>query len=110
MLGAAWGGSEELWSRAALDLAAEGFAVSASVGAWSTPHRRVLNLTERGVEVWFRSARYPLRKRAWRRLTAQQKSFTALEVERLIAARSPELVVLSDGGPFPPIDLLDAIH
>jgi glycosyltransferase involved in cell wall biosynthesis len=107
MLGAAWGGSEELWSRAALDLAAEGFAVSASVGAWSMSHRRVLNLTERGVEVWFRSAGYPLRKRAWHALTSRQKSHTVREVERLIAARSPEFVVLSDGGPFPPIDLLD---
>jgi glycosyltransferase involved in cell wall biosynthesis len=102
-----WGAAEELWSRVALDLAAEGFAVSASYAAWSPPHPRVLDLTERGVDVWFRPTPYPLRKRAWRRLTAPQKSLTTLEVERLVAARSPEFVVISDGSPFPPLDLLE---
>lgn len=99
------GGAEELWAGAALELAAEGFAVSAS--ASSPPHRRVLNLAERGVEVWFRDTPYPLRKRAWRALTAPQKDPITLEVERLIAAKSPEFVVISDGAPFPPLDLLE---
>jgi glycosyltransferase involved in cell wall biosynthesis len=102
-----WGGAEELWSRAALDLAAEGYAVSASVVAWTPPHPRALNLTLHGVEVWFRRTSFPLRKRAWRALTAAQKGHTTLEVERLIAARTPELVVISDGAPFPPLDLLE---
>ena len=104
---APWGGSEELWSRAALNLLASGFSVSASVCAWLPPHRRVVNLIERGVEVWFRPARYPVRKRAWRRLTSPQKTLATLEVERLIAARSPEFVVFSDGGSSPLIDLLE---
>ena len=104
----AWdGGGEELWSRAALDLADEGFAVSANVVASSPPHPKVLNLTERGVEVWFRPTSHPLLKRAWRALAASQKSPTTAEVERLIAARSPEFVVISDGAPFPPLDLLE---
>jgi glycosyltransferase involved in cell wall biosynthesis len=102
-----WGAAEELWSGAALDLATEGFAVSASYAAHSPPHPRVLDLTERGVEVWFRPMSYPLRKRAWRALTAPKKSPTTLEVERLVATRSPELVVISDGAPFPPLDLLE---
>jgi hypothetical protein len=38
-----WGGAEELWSGAALDLAAEGFAVCASYAAWSPPDPRILN-------------------------------------------------------------------
>jgi glycosyltransferase involved in cell wall biosynthesis len=101
------GGAEELWSRAALYLAADGLAVSASVLASSPPHRRVLNLTERGVEVWPRPASYSLRRRAWRALVAPQKSPTTLEVERVVAARSPEFVVISDGSPFPPLDLLE---
>jgi glycosyltransferase involved in cell wall biosynthesis len=101
------GGAEELWSRAAVDLAAEGFAVCASVFASSPSHRQVINLTQHGVEVWFRPARYPLQKRAWRALVAPQKTPTTLEVERLIAARSPEFVVISDGAPFPPLDLLE---
>ena len=102
-----WGAAEELWSQAALDLAAEGFAVSASYAGWSPPHPRILNLSELGVEVWFRPARYPLRKRAWRALIAPEKSPTTLEVERLVAARSPECMVISDGSPFPPLDLLE---
>jgi glycosyltransferase involved in cell wall biosynthesis len=66
-----------------------------------------LNLAERGVEVWFRPRPYPLRKRVWRAFTAPQKSPTTLEVERLIAAKAPDFVVVAEGGPFPPIDLLE---
>ena len=110
MLGSAWGGSEELWSRAALDLAAEGISVFASVAVWSPPDPRILNLIKHGVEVWFRPNSYPLRKLVWRRITVPQETYTRLEVvevERLITARSPQFVVLSDGGPFPPVDLLE---
>jgi hypothetical protein len=39
-----WGGSEELWSRTALDLLAQGFPVSASVPEWSPLHPQVLDL------------------------------------------------------------------
>jgi glycosyltransferase involved in cell wall biosynthesis len=102
-----WGAAEELWSGAALVLAAEGFAVCASYAAHSPPHPRVLDLTKRGVEVWFRPIPYPLRKRAWRALRSPQKTPTTLEVERVVAARSPEFVVISDGAPFPPLDLLE---
>lgn len=102
-----WGAAEELWSRAALDLTAEGLAVFASYAGHSPPHRRILDLRNRGVEVWFRPIPYPLRKRAWRALIAPQKTPTTLEVERLIAARPPDFVVISDGAPFPPLDLLE---
>jgi glycosyltransferase involved in cell wall biosynthesis len=102
-----WGAAEELWSQAALDLLAEGYAVSASYAAHSPPDPRMLNLIERGVEVWFRPASYPLRKRAWRALVGPPMGPTTLEVERLVTARSPEIVVISDGAPFPPLDLLE---
>jgi len=102
-----WGGAEELWSRAALDLAAAGFAVSASIVGWTPPHPKALDLVKHGIDVWFRPTPYPLSKRAWRALIAPGKDLTTLEVERLIAARSPEFVVISDGAPFPPLDLLE---
>ena len=102
-----WGAAEELWSRAAFDLGAQGFAIFASYAAHSPPDPRILDVAEHGVEVWFRPRQYPLRKRAWRALTAPQRSPTTLEVERLVAERSPELVVISDGAPFPPLDLLE---
>jgi glycosyltransferase involved in cell wall biosynthesis len=117
---APWGATEELWSRAAVNLAREGFVVSASISGWSpslaqrgyanaeqTFHRQVSNLTERGIDVRPRLTPYPLKKRVWRALTAPQKSPTTLEVERLIAASSPDFAVISDGAPFPPLDLLE---
>ena len=95
-----WGAAEELWSGTALALAAEGFAVCASYAAHSPPHPRVLDLTKRRVQVWFRPMPYPLRKRAWRTLLAPQKTPTTLEVEEVVAARSPELVVINGGDRF----------
>lgn len=102
-----WGAAEELWSRVALDLAATGFAVSASIVGWTPPHANALELVESGIDVWFRPTPYPLRKRAWRALIAPEKDLTTLEVKRLIAARSPDFVMISDGAPFPPLDLLE---
>jgi glycosyltransferase involved in cell wall biosynthesis len=102
-----WGAAEELWSHAALELADEGNTVFASYAGWSPPDQRLLNLTDRGVEVWFRPQHYPLPKRAWRALTKPENTHTTLEVERLIAVRSPQFVLISDGAPFPPLDLLE---
>jgi glycosyltransferase involved in cell wall biosynthesis len=107
MAGDAWGGSEELWSQTALRLVAQGHSVSASVLEWRPPHPRVLNLLKHGIEVRFRPKPYPIRKRAWHKLTAQDKSLDALGLRRAITARPPGLVVFSSGGPFPPIDLLE---
>jgi glycosyltransferase involved in cell wall biosynthesis len=101
------GGAEELWARAAPHLVAEGFAVGASVVATSRPHARVQDLIGRGIEMRFRPCSYPLGKRAWRALTARNKNPATVDVERLIATRPPQLVVISDGAPFPPLDLLE---
>jgi glycosyltransferase involved in cell wall biosynthesis len=101
------GGAEELWSRAALHLRAEGYAVAASVTISSPPHQRVLDLIQHGAEVHSRPLSYPLSKRAWHALTAPNKTSVTVAVERLAAARRPELVVISDGAPFPPLDLLE---
>jgi glycosyltransferase involved in cell wall biosynthesis len=102
-----WGGSEELWSRTALDLVEQGFLVSASVLEWVPLHPRVLDLQARGVELWVRPPWYSLREHPWSRLAARGKAPTTYAVERLIAARPPALVVFSDGGAFPPIELLE---
>jgi len=101
------GGAEELWSRAARHLAAEGFTLAASVVGSSPPHVRVQDLTGRGVEMWLRPCSYPFGRRVWHALTAPGKAPVTVDIERFIAARSPELVVISDGAPFPPLDLLE---
>jgi glycosyltransferase involved in cell wall biosynthesis len=102
-----WGGSEELWSRAALKLAAEGFAVSASVQEWSPPHRRVSQLTDSGVEVWQRPSRYSTPAKLWHRAARSGVFPIVMEFEKLFAKAQPDLVVFSDGGPFPFAEALE---
>lgn len=116
-----WGGSEELWSRTALELAAQGFSVCASVRDWSPLHPRVQMLMDGGVGVWFRPAPAPLSKlvlravsdpeqaltHLWYRTAERHKSVVAIEAERLFARKRPRLVVISQGDAFAPIDLLE---
>jgi glycosyltransferase involved in cell wall biosynthesis len=101
-----WGGSEELWAGAALDLASQGYAVSASLAEWSPPHERVRALTRGGVAVRFRPRRYSLARRAWRRATRGPWEPVTFEAEKLLASHTePSLVVLANGGPFPWLEL-----
>jgi glycosyltransferase involved in cell wall biosynthesis len=103
-----WGGSEELWSRTALEFAAQGIPVSANVHRWVPPHPRMLELIERGIEVRFRPIPYPLWKRAWLAFAAPQKTPLLAEVQRHIDILKPQLAVISEGtGPFSPVELLD---
>jgi hypothetical protein len=55
----------------------EGFAVSASIVAWSPPHQRVLDLADRGLDIWFRPSA------PGSHLTTPEKSFEALATQRL---------------------------
>jgi glycosyltransferase involved in cell wall biosynthesis len=107
MDGSPWGGCEELWSRTALDLASRGFSVAASVVGWEPRHPRVLELAKGGIDLNFRPLRYPSWKRALRRARSRWKSPLVLEVERQIRLKVPALVVLSDGGAFPNVELLE---
>jgi glycosyltransferase involved in cell wall biosynthesis len=107
MSGYPWGGSEELWSRAAIDLVARGLPIAASMPEWSPLHPRVLELQARGVELWIRPGAYPWLEHPWRRVMSRQYGLVAFEVARLIAARSPALIVLSDGAALPPIELVE---
>lgn len=99
-----WGGSEELWSRTALELVDRGVPVSASVPAWSPPHPRVVKLQERGVDLWLRSSQRSLSQRAWHRLTHQ--SWELADIRRLLNSKPPAFVVLS-GSYLPPLNLLE---
>ena len=108
MEGYAWGGSEELWSRAALDFLAQGMEVSASVREWKPLHVRTQQLSEQGVNIWLRPKNYPLWKRGWHRSAYRGVTSTAVEVGKMITATKPALVVLShDRGAFPSIDLIE---
>lgn len=107
MAAAPWGGSEELWSRTARDLVSRGLTVSASVLEWSPIHPRVLDLRAQGVHLQVRPRWYSLSKHPLRWIVSRHKDAAEVEIERLVAATSPALVVLSEGGPLPPLNLLE---
>lgn len=107
MAGCSWGGSEELWSRSALQLAAEGFDVAASVLEWTPVHPRLEELRARGITVRPRPPWFSWRKHTLRRLMSRDVSATVFEVHRLAAEATPCLVVFSDGGSLPPVELLE---
>ena len=107
MEGYSWGGSEELWSRAALDLLAQDFSISASVIDWPPLHARMRHLSEQGVNIWLRPKHYPLWKRGWHRTAHRGVSSTAVQVGKMISATKPALAVLSAGSAYPPVDLIE---
>ena len=74
MTSSPWGGSEELWSRTALDLVAQGFPVSAVVFEWSPLHPRVQELKARGVDVQVYPQWYSLRQHPLRRIASGEES------------------------------------
>jgi glycosyltransferase involved in cell wall biosynthesis len=126
-----WGGSEELWSRAALDLASQGIPVSASIAEWSPIHPRVRDLRAGGVELWVRPGLYSWQRdfSRWlisavnrattaaiclsrgqfgvRKLLTWRQGKTPFSFARLVSARPPALAVLNSIGALPPIDLVE---
>jgi len=107
MAASPWGGSEELWSQTALNLVERGVPVAASVYRWSPPHQRVLNLLRAGINVQQRSIYHPVWVRAWRTATSNNKGPLTLDLEKFLGANPPALIALSDGGPLPPIELVE---
>ena len=107
MSGSPWGGSEELWSRAALELARRGVMVAASVYHWPSPSQRVVELKEAGVKVLEHHVERGLVDRVKRNVFSRGRSPLVLDVERLLHTFSPALVVLSAGDVIPPIELME---
>jgi glycosyltransferase involved in cell wall biosynthesis len=107
MAGTAWGGSEELWSRSALELMKTQVRVSASVAEWSSLHPRVAALREAGINVHVRRTGYPVWRRGLHRFFGGKGSLELTEFERFLSSDRPDLVVMSSGNPFPPIELAE---
>lgn len=95
---APWGGSEELWSQAALRLRGEGHQVAASVPWWPRLSPKMTAMTERGVELnaLKSPAQLSLTVRAWRiiqrRLGQAPREFAWLRRQK------PDLVIICQGG------------
>ena len=106
--GAPWGGSEELWSQTALRFAGARVPVAASVVKYpaGTP-KQVERLIQAGVQVQQRERQHGLLARAYRRMFRPQLSLPALELTAFLRNLRPGLVVLSDGGPLPPIEFVE---
>jgi glycosyltransferase involved in cell wall biosynthesis len=102
-----WGGSEELWSRTAIDLARQGVPVVASVAQWSPPHERIHRLLQAGIKVQQRPQQHAFWMRAIQKLTSPGKEPLVLAIEKLVRNRAPALVVLSSGSVVPPIELVE---
>jgi glycosyltransferase involved in cell wall biosynthesis len=109
MGGDAWGGSEELWARSAVRLVREGHSVFASVAAWEPLHPRVRALEAAGVQILprrFRAA--PLLRRILGRLGNRPVEAPSPFLHALVETQ-PHLVIVSNGGIWPPRDLADGL-
>lgn len=98
MPGAPWGGSEELWSQAALRLHQAGHEVSASVVWWPQLSPKVTLLVEQGVKLYTRKpqVRPSLAVRAWRRI--QKRSGQTPDDFAWLARQKPDLAIIAQGG------------
>jgi glycosyltransferase involved in cell wall biosynthesis len=97
MCGYPWGGSEELWSQAALRLQSSGHKVAASVVWWPQLSPKVMALAGKGIELYSAKplGRLPLAVRAWKKIPSwlgqTPKEFGWLRRQK------PDLVVISQG-------------
>lgn len=100
-----WGGSEELWSRAALRLRMEGHHVAAWVSWHPQISGRVLELAEQGIEVFVQSPPFTrLPVRLWRQLQARLGQKQSSRELRWLLRQKPDLVCVSNGG------IIDGLH
>ena len=102
-----WGGSEELWSRAALKLVSKGFFVAASVVEWTPLDHRVQRLKDAGVIVSTRKQHPSLWQRGLAKLTRAQNGAVTISIRNLIGRLRPSIVVHSSGTAFPYPDFLE---
>lgn len=102
MEGSPWGGSEELWSRAARYLLAAGWEVHASVKAWPTPARQIADLGAAGVRLMFRQLD---RRKKFQSLVHRLRGGGYVPPVHLFSRRwlehiRPQAVVISQGANF----------
>jgi glycosyltransferase involved in cell wall biosynthesis len=96
MSASAWGGSEELWSQAAVRLRKEGHQVSACMLRWRQPVPKFLALGQEGIELHTLLRHIPMNVRIWRKLTGILGQPPG---EYAWAQRpKPDLAIISQGG------------
>jgi len=93
MYGYSWGGSEELWSRAAWRLREASHKVAASGEFSPQLSTQVTRLAEGGIRLWVRRTvlpRFPTR--VWRRVARRQP-----REQEWLRQQNPDLVIISQG-------------
>lgn len=96
-----WGGSEVLWSEAALRLRQAGHEVSASVAGWPTPASQLSVLRKAGVDVKERGfaptslRAFSLQKPAGFLI----RKASSLSLARWLTRKKPDLICVSSGSP-----------
>jgi glycosyltransferase involved in cell wall biosynthesis len=96
MTGGPWGGSEELWSQAALRLRKEGHPVSAFMPGWPQPSPKFLALGKEGIQLRTQPRHAPANIRAWHRLMEFLGQPSAEQV--WLQRQKPDLTIISQGG------------
>jgi glycosyltransferase involved in cell wall biosynthesis len=96
MAGAPWGGSEELWSQAALRLRHAGEHVAVSVPWWPQLSPKITALARQGVEVRLRG-RPPTRIDRARQWFGRQPNALPEEMA-WVRQQRPDVIVISQGG------------
>jgi glycosyltransferase involved in cell wall biosynthesis len=109
MLGTPWGGSEELWSQTALRLLASGHRVDVSVPGWPARPKPVEEIVRNGGRVAFRTRKPALVPRMIAKLRARLAP-EPLDHESMewLRAVKPDLLVISQGGPWDSVPWLRA--
>jgi len=98
-----WGGSELLWSQAAMRLARDGHAVSASVSGWPARPEPISNMMRAGVNVherWIPAERFvarPARRFIQRLLAPLGRRARRRGMVRWLDRDQPDLVCISNG-------------
>ncbi len=94
-----WGGCEELWSLAAIELAKEGHDIAVSLKAWPEEHPRLNQLRTAGCQIVKRKDRTKLSyaTRLIGKIRRGGKSGKTEWLERLCSKFRPHLVCFSDG-------------
>jgi glycosyltransferase involved in cell wall biosynthesis len=99
MPGAPWGGSEELWSQAAIRLARAGHEVGASIPWWPNRGSELERLRANGVAVFERASSSSVIEMGIRRISKSYGWAQPYEAaQRWLRSLKPDLVCISNGG------------
>ena len=102
-IGSPWGGSEELWSKSAIDLAERGYNVSVVTNYFGKPyHLKIANVIDNGVQVYFRKnkLRDNIRKVAQKLNQTIISKNVRTNTEAILKKIAPDLVVFSQSSCF----------